>query len=81
MTEGGNYWVRVDGNKVTLFDSKAHAEDGTELAGRIDLTSVGTGTGHNFRPLSTSSGTAVGIGIAINIADMQNQPTSVQAPA
>ena len=63
LSEGGNYFVRVDGNRVTLFDSKAHAEDGSALAGRVDLTSVGSGTGHNFRPLSTSAGTAVGIGI------------------
>ena len=71
LSEGGNYWVRVSGNRITLFDSEAHAE-ATGVDGRIDLTSVGSGTGHNFRTLSVSSGTAVGIGIAINIADMQN---------
>ncbi|MDP2326338.1 MAG: hypothetical protein Q8N51_20250, partial [Gammaproteobacteria bacterium] len=72
LSEGGNYFVRVSGNTVTLYDTKAHAEDTLNTTGRVNLTD-GSGAGHNLKKLSTSSGTAVGVGIAINIADMQNQ--------
>jgi hypothetical protein len=60
----------VSGNTVKLYDTKAHADAGAD-EGLVDLTD-GSGTGHNLKKLSTSSGTAVGIGIALNIADMQN---------
>jgi len=71
LTGGGNYFVNVSGNSIKLYDTKANAQAGG-TTGLVDL-SDGSGAGHNLRKLSATSGTAVGIGIALNIAEMQNK--------
>ena len=77
LTEGNDYFVRVSGNNVTFYDTKAHAQaGGTTTTGRVNLTGVGTGTGHTFTPdNSAPSGTAVGVAVALNIAFMENTAT------
>ena len=72
LTGGGNYFVNVTGNAIKLYDTKEHAEARWQTTGRVESHVMAAVRAHNLKKLSTSSGTAVGIGIAINIADMQN---------
>ncbi|HYR36750.1 MAG TPA: LEPR-XLL domain-containing protein, partial [Burkholderiales bacterium] len=66
LTEGGNYFVRVDGDKVSLYDSQNHAKDTANTTGRVDLDSKGSGTKHSLELDRSDSG--VGIAVAVNIA-------------
>src|SRR5207248_232110 len=47
LVDDGHYFVRVDDNKLTLYDTKAHAQASGTL-GKVDLTPGGTGSAHSL---------------------------------
>ncbi|NNU43172.1 beta strand repeat-containing protein [Ramlibacter montanisoli] len=47
LVDGNAYFVRVQGDDVTFYDTKQHARDGGAL-GRVNLTDDGTGTSHKL---------------------------------
>ena len=51
LSNNQTYYVRVEGGAVSLFDTKAHAEATSATAGRVDLTSLGTGSNHSLGAL------------------------------
>ena len=72
VDDGGttSYFVRVEGDggrTISLYDTKDHAKDTAHTAGRVDLTSAGSGGGHSlkktgFNPQVTT--VAVGGGVS-----------------
>ena len=47
LADNSKYFVRVDDNKLTLYDTKAHAQAGGS-SGKINLVAGGTGSGHRL---------------------------------
>src|SRR6185369_17095119 len=71
LTDNRDYFVRVSGDKVTLFDTQAHAK-GTGSVGKINLTGPGTGTEHSLAAPG-AGGTGIGVAISVNVADVDNK--------
>jgi len=48
LVDGKTYFVRISGDQATLYDTYSHATASPSTTGRINLTSAGTGTGHEL---------------------------------
>ncbi|HUJ88277.1 MAG TPA: LEPR-XLL domain-containing protein, partial [Burkholderiales bacterium] len=74
LTDDHDYYVNVQSDgKLKLYDTKAHAQAGGDVAtgGLVDLTSAGTGTHHIFQGVG-KGGTGVGVAVTVNYAEATN---------
>ncbi|MBW6494216.1 MAG: LEPR-XLL domain-containing protein, partial [Burkholderiaceae bacterium] len=73
LTNDAPYFVRVEDGKVSLYDTKAHAEAGgaTGLQDLIDGAPAATGAEHSFDYGSEVTG--IGIAVAVNVASVTNE--------
>ena len=70
LADGRTYFARVTSGKISLYDTKAHAQNTASTTGRVNLSAGATGTGHSLGSVPT--GTGVGIAVGVNVAKVHN---------